>query len=221
MWGITRSAILTAVILFLAAILPAGYFYWNGLSKGKVDAYAEKDRTASGETLIIARAKSGMKQGQQLDASSIDMVEVPAELVPKGAVTSLARLNDMRLKRDVAEKEFLNALDFMTGSTTFEEGDRLIEHNFAEGAVPAEVVDGSTIDIKLFVKGEADRVVVSKITVVSRSGSLLSFYMNEQEQEFIKEAATEGLLFAVQYVDDSQSASTVTYVPSYSKQRGE
>lgn len=218
LYGMKQNALLGVFILCIIAISLTGYFYYrNSISKAAANPANGKDKKAPEKTLLIARAKSGMKQGELLDVSRVELVEIPAELAPRGAVTSFSKLDSIRLKREVAEKEFLNTLDFMTGNVSFEEGDRLIEHNFAEGAVPAEVAEGSAIDIKLFVKGEEDQVVISKITVISRTDSLLSFYMNEQEQEFIKEAATEGVLFAVQYADTSQMASDVTYVPTYSR----
>ena len=147
------------------------------------------------------------------------MVEVPAELIPEGSITSISRLNNMRLKHEIAEKEFLNETDLMPKDTAYEEGDRLIEHRFPEGAVPAAVAEGSLIDIKLFMKGGEDRIVVSKAVVVSRSNDLLAFCLDGGEQEFLKEAAAEGMLFAVQYCDNSQKASEVNYIPLYDKER--
>jgi len=47
----------------------------------------------------------------------------------------------------------------------------------------------------------------------------LSFYLDGREQELIKEAAAEGALFAVQYIDASQQASEVTYTPLYNKDK--
>ena len=60
-------------------------------------------------------------------------------------------------------------------------------------------------------------MVISKAMVISRNANLLSFYLNRREQEFLKEAATEGMLLSVQYLNDSQIASEVTYMPSYVK----
>jgi hypothetical protein len=154
-----------------------------------------------------------------LDTSKAELAEVPGELVPQGAITSLSKLNNMKLKQDVAAKELLNDMDLIPKDSIFEDEDRLIEHNFSEGAVPAAVSEGSTIDIKLFVKGGEDSLVVSKAEVISRTDNLLSFYMDGREQEYIKEAASEGMLFAVQYIDTSQKASEVTYIPLYDKER--
>lgn len=219
-YTIRRGVLSLIGILFTGAFLLGGYFlYGNAAAEKAVDAFSGKNNTISGNTVIVARAKLSMRQGELFDASKAELVEIPAELAPAGAITDLSKLGKVRLKRELAEKEFLNSLDFIAEDLLFEEGDRLIEHNFAEGAVPASVTEGSAIDIKLFVKGEEDRVVVSQAVVVSRNASLLSFYMNEQEQEFIKEAAAEGLLFAAQYIDASQAASNVTYVPLYDKRK--
>jgi hypothetical protein len=58
--------------------------------------------------------------------------------------------------------------------------------------------------------------VITKAVVIGKSNQTLSFYLNETEQENIKEASTEGQLFLVQYLDKSQEASAVTYLPQYS-----
>ncbi|HYE82548.1 MAG TPA: SAF domain-containing protein [Clostridia bacterium] len=200
----------------MVIIFYEGYLLYRNMTSEQVsDIPGDSGIKSGSNTIIIARAKDSMNQGELLDASKAELVEVPAELVPKGAITSFTKLSNMRLKQKIAEKEFLNDMDLMPETTAYEDGDRLIEHNFAEGAVPAAVAVGSVIDIKLFVKGGEDPVIISKVVVVSRSNNLLSFYMNRKEQEFLKEAATEGTLFSVLYLDDSQLASEVTYVPSF------
>lgn len=219
-YSIKRGAFITICLLCLVFIFSAGYFFYrNIMSAEAANSPSGKSNTSQSRTIVIARAKLSMRQGEVMDVSKTELVEVPAELAPKGAITSLSKLNNMRLKRELSEKEFLNALDLMAESASYEEGDRLIEHNFAEGAIPAAVAEGSAIDVKLFVKGEEDCVVISKAVVVSRNANLLSFYMNQMEQEFLKEAATEGILLAVQYIDDSQVASGVTYIPLYDKSK--
>lgn len=214
---IKRIAFITICFVCMVIIFSAGFnLYRNVVSEEVLNTTSGSNKS---KTVTIARAKLNMKQGELLDVSKAEMVEVPVELAPKGAITSFSKLNNTRLKSEIAEKEFLNDNDLMTKYEAYEEGGRLIEHNFAEGAVPAAVSEGSAIDIKLFVKGGEDRVVISKAVVISRSANLLSFYMDGREQEFIKEAATEGTLFAVQYIDASQKASEITYIPLYDKGR--
>ncbi|MDD4503374.1 MAG: SAF domain-containing protein [Clostridiaceae bacterium] len=220
LYAIRRGFIISICILCAVVILSAGYMlYPNMVSEKAVNNSKDGSNTSKGKTVLIARAKLNMSQGELLDASKAELVEVSVELAPKGAITSFSKLDNMRLKREIAEKEFLNEMDMMPKDAVYEEGDRLIEHNFAEGAVPAAVSEGSAIDIKLFIKGGEDSLVVSKAVVISRSANLLSFYMDGSEQEFIKEAASEGMLFAVQYIDASQRASEVTYIPLYDKER--
>jgi len=168
----------------------------------------------------ILRLKEDMEQGELLDVSKVEMLEVDAEMAPKGAVARLSDIENMRLKHKVSEKEFLVEADLMPEAAAFEDGDRLIEHGFEAGAIPAAVVPGSIIDIKLFVRGGADPLVISKTVVISRNENILSFYMNSREQELIKEADEEGMLFVVQYLDDSQNAGGVTYTAPYEKEVG-
>lgn len=217
-FNMKQGLLISIFILCSIVILYEGYLLYKHTNSDEIIiASTGKGNSPGSNTIDILQVKQGMNCGEMLDVSKVEMVSVPAELVPKGAITSLSKVSNMRLKQKIAEKEFLNDLDLMPESAAIEEGDRLIEHNFEEGAVPASVVEGSAIDIKLFIKGEEDPVVVSKTVVISRNANLLSFYMNGREQELIKEAAAEGMLFAVQYLDKSQSAREVTYVTAYDK----
>lgn len=213
---IKRTAFISICAVCTAIILYEGYLLYGKLMSGQASGLmAEGGARAGGATISIARAKYSMYQGELLDISKAELVEVPVELAPEGAVTSFAELNNMRLKKEIAEKEFINAADLMPETAAYEEGDRLVEHNFPEGAVPAATTVGSIMDIKLFVKGGEDPVIVSKAAVISRSNNLLSFYLNKEEQELLKEAAAEGPLFSVLYLDESQPESEVTYVPPF------
>jgi hypothetical protein len=215
-----RVAVITGCILCTVITLSACYVLYNNRSLRKAANISKNGSNMSQSNNVqIVRAKLSMSKGELLDPSKVELIEVPGELVPQGAITNFSKLNNMRLKREIAAKEFLNGMDLMTKDAVCEEGDRLMEHNFSEGAVPAAVSEGSTIDIKLFVKGGEDSLVVSKAEVISRTDNLLSFYMDGREQEYIKEAASEGMLFAVQYIDTSQEASAVTYVPLFYKER--
>ena len=214
-----KKAAFTVICMVCTAFIAYFCFMLYGNTLPEENLNSGNSNTLQNKTVLVARAKLGMKQGELPDAGKVEMIEVPAELVPEGAVTSFPRLNNMRMKREIAEKEFLNAADLMPKEAVLEDSDRLIEHNFAVGAVPAAVSAGSAIDIKLFIKGGEDCVVISKAFVISRSANLLAFYLDGKEQEFIKEAATEGTLFVVQYIEPSQNASEVTYIPLYDKGR--
>jgi hypothetical protein len=218
-FALKRAALILICTVGLAAIFFTAYLLYGNVFLGEAaDAVSIRD-TYGEKTAMIVRARISMNQGELLGADKAELVEIPAELVPEGAITNLSRLDGMRLKRGIAKKEFINDMDLIAESAVYEEGERLIEHNFTEGAVPASVAEGSIIDIKLFVKGGEDSVVVSKAVVISRSDNLLSFYLDGREQEYIKEAASEGAIFAVQYIDASQQASEVTYTPLYDKSK--
>lgn len=209
----TMFIILTAIIIYEAFLL-----YRSSGPYVEAEAGKPVGDASPVENIGILRVIGGMEQGELPDAGKVEMIKVPRELTPEGAVTSLEELKGMRLRHKIAGKELLNKLDLIPEAAVFEAGDRLIEHGFQDGTVPATVVEGSAIDIKLFVRGGEDPVVVSKAVVVSRDANLLSFYMDEREQECIKEAAAEGILFAVQYLDDAQTPSRVTYSTRYFKE---
>lgn len=97
----------------------------------------------------------------------------------------------------------------------YEADDRLIEHTFQPGTVPAAAIPGTLVDIKLLKDNEEDQIVVSKAAVVQRNETILAFYLNATEQEYLKDAANEGTLILTVYANDAQPASIVTYIPSY------
>lgn len=213
---IRKTVFISICIICVIIISYEGYLLYRNMASAQASAgMPGSDAASMGSKLTVVRARHAMSQGELLEASKAELVEVPAELVPEGAVTSLVGLGNMRLRHSISEKEYLNEADLMPESADYEEGDRLIEHNFSGGAVPAAVAVGSAVDIKLFTKGGEDPVIVSKAVVISRNADLLSFYMNEKEQEYLKEAAAEGYLFCVMYLDDSQPPGEVDYVPAY------
>jgi hypothetical protein len=126
-------------------------------------------------------------------------------------------LKNKRVSNVISEKEILLQSDLVENGDWYEEGDRLMEHTFQVEAIPLTVVVGSIVDIKLFRPGSPDNVVVAKTVVIGKMDKTLSFYLNEIEQEYIKEANVEGQLFLVQYLDKSQPEGVVTYLPTYNQ----
>lgn len=165
----------------------------------------------------IVRARVAMKPGDIAQKINFELVAVPAELVPEGVVTSMDTLKDKRVRAVISAKEFIQEIDLVSSNAWYEEGDRLIEHTFQDGAIPASVDIGSMVDVKIFRQGLEDNIVVSKATVVNKADKTLTFYLNLKEQEYLKEAAGEGVLFLVKYLDETQPASSVTYSPTFGK----
>lgn len=97
----------------------------------------------------------------------------------------------------------------------YEADDRLMEHNFEPGTVPIAAIVGTLVDIKLVKDNAEDQIVISKAAVVQRNETILAFYLNAIEQEYLKDAAAEGNLILTVYANNSQPPSIVTYVPSY------
>ncbi|MDF2840373.1 MAG: hypothetical protein K0Q99_1145 [Clostridia bacterium] len=207
------------VIIFgLAGIfvifLLLGYFYYGDDSEVNL---TDKKNNQSKESAVIqvVRASHGLQAGEMADAVKFEVVAVPKELVPAGAITSVQQLKNKRVASSIAEKEFLLQADLVESTEWYEEDDRLTEHTFRDEAIPSTVEVGSVVDIKLFRPNNVDDVVVAKAVVVGKTDKTLSFYLNKVEQENIKEANTEGFIFLVQYLDKSQLPSIATYTPAY------
>lgn len=182
----------------------------------------ESDISLNGERtkqVNLVRATREIEAGETADLTKFEIAAVPKELVPEGAVTDLQFLKDKRITDNLGKNEFLLKSDLIEGTAWYEDGDRLVEHSFQNGAIPATAAVGSVVDIKLFRQKAEDTVVVSKAVIVGKAENTLSFYLNSTEQEYLKEANAEGTLFLVQYLDKSQQASETTYIPSYGKQQ--
>lgn len=205
-------SIAVAGIFILSA---AGYTYKKAVF-GRSNDTITNDKATVYEKQVV-RAKTKINAGELSDITKFEIVRVQEQLVPDNAVSTISAIKDKIIKNDIYAKEVVLASDIIPENAWYEDGDRLMEHNFSDGAIPADVAAGSMIDIKLFRQGAEDNVVISKITVVSRNANLLAFYLNAAEQENIKEASTEGLLFAVKYIDSSQTPSEITYIPGYRK----
>lgn len=212
--GIMFSLSVFAVTALIVGF--ACFFYLNGAASEN-PVVKENGSGIPDKTRMVVRAKCNLKPGDPVSLEKVEAVQVPLDFAPENAAVSVAKIKGMLLKHAVQEKELITLNDLMPQNSRYEDGDRLIEHNFADGAVPATVSAGDLIDIKLFRHGGEDSVVVSKAAVVSRDANLLGFYLNSREQEYLKESAAEGMLFTVRYIDEIQSESSVTYIPKYDK----
>lgn len=203
--------LIAALLLIVFAVMTAKRLVQK---EPRVNLSAKSEQA---KLISLVRANTAIKAGEPADITKFEIVAVPKNLVPDNAVTSMQQLKEKRVARDMGKNEFLLQDDIVDSTAWYEEGDRLMEHTFQEGAIPATVAVGSVVDIKLFKQKSEDTVVVSKTAVIGKTDKTLSFYLNSMEQEFLKEANTEGLLFLVQYLDKAQPASITTYYPSYRK----
>lgn len=165
----------------------------------------------------VVRGSRNIHAGEVAGVMNFEVVAMPKEFVPPGAVQSALELQNKRVANAISEKEILLQSDLVEDNDWYDQGDRLIEHTFQAEAIPKTVVIGSIVDIKLFKPGSPDTVVIAKAIVIGKLDNTLSFYLNEIEQEYIKEANVEGQLFLVQYLDKSQQEGTVTYLPAYNQ----
>lgn len=214
--GIDSRLILFVIIALIIVIMTsAGYLIIGDRKKVEV----KNDNTASinKKNINVVRASGNIQAGEIADVIKFEVVAMPKEFVPPGAVESIQWLRNKRVSNSKSDKEILLQSDLVESGNWYDEGDRLMEHTFQDGAIPLTVVVGSIVDIKLFKPGYQDNVVISKAIVISKVDKTLSFYLNEVEQEYIKEANIEGQLFLVQYLDKSQQESNVTYLPTYAK----
>jgi len=212
-----RHIVLAAAVVGLAALSALGAYYYCLYGTGVTGIAAPGSGVAGSPDKYrkVIRATYGLNPGDAITPEVVELVEVPEDLIPEGAVTNASAIEGMRIKYGTSKGEIIMLGDLLPETALYDEDDRLIEHNFPEGSVPASVGVGSLIDIKLFKPGGEDCVVVSKAVVLSRNANLLSFYLNSREQEYLKESAAEGLLFAVCYINDTQNESSVTYKPAY------
>ncbi len=204
-------------LIVLLALISTGVvcyvFFWGGFFEMNpaLEAKSQEPATNKEGMMRVVRARDHIRPWEVISESKLEYVMVPKELLPDGVLESFEMAAGKRASSDIVERELLVSFDIAEYGDVYSEDDRLIEHAFQPGAIPASVASGSIVDIKLFAEGAKDCVVVSKAVVVSRQEDILCFYLNLLEQEYLKEAATEGYIFAVQYLDAAQKASDISY----------
>lgn len=215
-----KKLIFIALVLIAALIVVA---FGIKLTKGSAQKEPKVNlplKSEQSKLVNIVRTNTVIKAGEQADIAKFEIVAVPKNLIPERAVTTIEQLKGKRASNNLEKNEFLLQGDLVDSTAWYEEGDRLMEHTFLDGSIPATVGVGSVVDIKLFKQNSEDAVVVAKTVVIGKVDKTLSFYLNSTEQEYLKEANTEGVLFLVQYLDKAQPASITTYSPSYGKMQG-
>lgn len=214
--SITSTVLVVVMALIVAVVVFKRYVIPTDKSKSVItNSQQEAAATTEAGIVNIAIVKEKLSPGDIVGPNKVNMEMRHEKDVPKDAVKSLTSLENMRMKVQREPNEILLSTDLVPEDSWYEGEDRYTEHKFLPEAIPAVVQVGSIIDIKLLKTGGEDPIVVSKVVVESRTGDVLGFYLNFEEQEYIKEAASEGLLFVTVYADKNQPASDVTYTTNY------
>lgn len=222
---ITNNIVKSAAIIGVALIIVLGGYYAyskffakpDNVEVSNIPNVGVNDPAKSQNKALISvyKASKDIKIGEPIDVSKYYVVSVPADTVPQNVVKSASEF------KETVAVEFLHSNEVILGDALgdaklwLEDTDRLVEHAFTEGCIPAAVVENSVIDIKLFNQKGEDPYVISKAIVISRTGNTLTFYLNRLEQELLKQAAAEGNIFAVVYYNYNQPAAEPTYIPKY------
>lgn len=223
-----KQAFLIVLIIFaLLGSCIVGYLFIVDSQKeknyivGDLQPNSSTNTNDSVQKVLVASKDLSAGDVASYDAFKFIEIDTSQQMIPLDAIQDLEELNDKRLKIGMTENEMLQSSKLISKNSWYEEGDRLVEINFVEGAIPTiiprEQIIGSLVDIKLFKKGAEDKIVIPKVAVIAGDGNKLGFYLNHKEIDSLKEAATEpdGLYLAI-YIDESQQASSITYHPSYS-----
>jgi hypothetical protein len=215
---ITGAAV---VILIGCSLLGYSYVTTKESNNQVLGSSTSVSETPSEIQKVLVAARD-VEAGTLVNGDIFKFIEIDTATspIPIDAVQDLEQLKDKRIKVSIKENEILQSNKLIPKNAWYEEGDRLVEINFVEGAIPTVIsrdqLLGSLVDIKLFKKGAEDPTVISKVAIVASDGNKLGFYLNHEETENLKEASTEADgLYIVLYIDDSQIESPVTYEPSY------
>lgn len=218
----TKIVIIGGVVAALIISGVVGYYF---IIKSNGD-----NPTLAMSTSVQTEIKTVYIAAKDMEAGSIVSVEDfnPSQVdintpLPADVVTDIEEISNQRLKNDVKANQHLQRGALIHKNAWYEKGDRFIEHAFVDGAIPVTIsrdkLVGTLVDIMLFRKDGEDDVVISKAPITAESSNILGFNLNEIEAEYLKEAATEGTFYIKAYLDESQEASVVTYIPAYAKGR--
>ncbi len=98
---------------------------------------------------------------------------------------------------------------------SYSDDERLMEQAFTFESIPSDCKEGSLIDIKLYDPVGVDPVIISKVEIVKRNANILSMYLNQEEQEKIKQSISEGSVYLLMYANKNQKPYISNYVPNY------
>lgn len=207
-------------VVVILSIVGGCYLYITRGTSGQTDKPVINQNIENEKKIKVLLTSKSMTAGDYIDSTYYDEVEYLQEEIPEDAVLDPIELQGKILRNDLEQGSIIRRKDLLH-KMPYEENDRFVEHNFIDGAIPTtippEQLIGSIVDINLFKSGAVDEIVVSKATIVAKDGNKLAFHLNPIEQEYLKEASTEGVYYLTAYLEKNQKASEVTYRPSYSK----
>lgn len=170
------------------------------------------------EYINILVANKDLSVGEVLKEVDFDWVEV--EKTEKMLnVTDLKQIANKKITTSIKTGDALMSTMLVPKDNWYDKGDRYVEHIFMDGvvptAIPQERIEGSLVDILVFIEGMEDQVVIEKTSIITAAGNTLGFHLSYDEMIKLKEASTKGYLYLAFYLDDDQEPNRVTYVPPY------
>lgn len=133
--------------------------------------------------------------------------EAVMPVTPVTALTSAASVTALTSAASVTRS---------TGSDlVYSDDDRLMEQAFPFDSIPTACKVGSLVDIKLYDPLGVDPVIISKVEIVERNANILSMYLNQEEQENLKQSIKEGAVYILLYGNNNQKPYVGNYVPDY------
>lgn len=215
--GDKRLIIASVVGVFIAIIIIA-IMYMGKASKEEV---VEEINTTAVDTVVkdmAFKATRNIGVGESLQSTDFEQIELEVDQVSSNLVKDIKEINGKVAKNDIRVGEQL-VRDNLLLKSEYEEGDRFIEIALVDGVIPSTIAEneiiGTIIDVRLFLPGAEDKIVLSKQTIVAKSGNNLGFYLNPTEIENIKEAPIEGSLYIAVYPNENENESDITYIPGY------
>ena len=216
--GSKGNKVLIIVCGSIVVIVVASLSFWYMYNKNRSIPEEVQISEMEEKTYTVIRARKGLSPGQIItESDGIETVELQEPAA--GAITDIEMIKNKTVLNNIGENEVIQSEDIIDISQYYTDTDRLTEVTFMDGTIPTLLQDqitGRFVDILLFVKGDEDPVVVAKSRVMGTNGvNKALFHFTPQEDEYIREASSEGVLYLRIYLDNQQESREVTYVPNY------
>lgn len=216
------AGVIGALIMLLVSIVTFYFIYTSMIDKKQQQAltyqekYNELVRQMDEQKHQVRQVyvlKQDVEAGTQIEASMLQRIEVPADVIPDNLVDSREVIGKYT-KLDLAKNTLLTeAMVFRDGILPHDL--RHVEYSFID--LPSRLQEGHFVDIRIKFPTGHDYIVLSKKKIIELFDQTVRYEIGEKEILTMSSAIVDAYLhnatlYAVTYVDPyTQDAAVVTY----------
>lgn len=206
---------LIVVVCIIGFVLMTKVFHVNVIP-GQTGNPGKVDNTDM-QKLMVVVAKSKIEKGENISKEKLEVVERPIEYLPANSVVSIDSVAGKRASAAVEKNQVLTNSLFISLKDEYKPDERLKDCEISGGLVFGLAKEGDFIDLE-YVRNSGKRsVVLSKKKIKNKiDANKIIIQTTDSERTMYEAALAEmkyrgGTIKTTLYLDESQSASPVTY----------